>query len=91
MTKNHHMRRALIGSALVLTLAACGGGGGGGSPDAPPVVVTPPTVITTAQEDRFGVAFGTDFRASLNSEPANVSDGDIVPVNLTTEPIDIVG
>ena len=82
------MRRLLISSALGASLAACGGGGGGGqdSPAAPPV-----SVITTPQEDRFGVAFGTAFRAPLNGEPVDVNDGDIVPVNLTTEPIDIVG
>ena len=89
MTNKHFMHRALIAVTLALGLAACGGGGGGGGQDSPP---TPPTsVVVTAQEDRFGVAFGTDFRAPLNGEPVNVSDGDIVPVNLTTEPIDIVG
>ena len=89
MIKQQHMRRALIALAIALPLAACGGGGGGGGQDSPPA--PPVSVITTAQEDRFGVAFGADFRAGLNGEPANVSDGDIVPVNLTTEPIDIVG
>ncbi|MEO5641526.1 MAG: hypothetical protein ABIQ98_07155 [Sphingomicrobium sp.] len=86
MTKKQLVQRALIGTALALPLAACGGGGGGGSDS----VITPPTVIKTAQEDKFGVQFGIDFRAAMNSEPASVNDGDIVPISLTTEPIDIV-
>lgn len=84
MTKMQLGRRVLIGSILSLPLAACGGGGGGSDS-----VVTPPVVVTTAQEDKFGIPFGADFRASMNSEPASVADGDIVPISLTTEPIDI--
>lgn len=87
MTKMHIIRRAYVPLALALSLAACGGGGGGGTSDKPGS--NPPTVVTTAQEDRFGVAFGAAFRAPMNSEPVNVNDGDIVPVSLTTEPIDI--
>ena len=86
MTKKQFVQRALIGTALALPLAACGGGGGSSGQD---TVITPPKVTTTAQEDKFGINFGTDFRAAMNSEPASVADGDIVPVSLTTEPIDI--
>jgi hypothetical protein len=85
MTKKQLLLRATIGTALALPLAACGGGGGGGSD----TVISPPTVVTTKQEDKFGIQFGTDFRASMNSDPASVNDSDIVPVSLTTEPIDI--
>jgi len=87
MTKNQLVQRALISTALALPLAACGGGGGGGGGSS---VITPPVTVTTAQEDKFGVQFGIDFRAAMNSEPASVSDGDIVPVSLTTSPIDII-
>lgn len=83
MTKKLLIQRALMTTALALSLAACGGGGGSDA------VVTPPKTTVTAQEDKFGVAFGNDFRAPMNSEPATVADGDIVPVSLTTEPIDI--
>ncbi|GAC1578594.1 MAG: hypothetical protein NVS3B5_11290 [Sphingomicrobium sp.] len=86
MTKNQFIKRALVGTALALPLAACGGGGGSSGQD---TVIAPPTVVTTKQEDKFGVAFGNDFRAALNSEPASVADSDIVPVSLTTDPIDI--
>ncbi len=85
MTKKQLLQRALIGTALALPLAACGGGGGGGSD----TVIAPPVVVTTAQEDKFGVQFGNDFRASMNSDPTSVNDSDIVPVSLTTNPIDI--
>lgn len=85
MTKQQFNQRALMTTALALSLAACGGGGGGGSD----TVVTPPVVVATAQEDKFGVAFGAAFRAPLNGEPVPVNEGDIVPVSLTTDPINI--
>lgn len=72
-----------IGCAVLLS--ACGGEASTRQP------VTPPKVVTTAQEDKFGTAFGQDFRADPNSEPAAVSDTDIVPVSATDEPIDIAG
>lgn len=37
-------------------------------------------------EDRFGKNFGNASRASPNSEPANVEDGDVIPVSNTAEP-----
>ena len=91
MTKKQLIRRALVGTALALPLAACGGGGGrnDGGTSGQDTVITPPAVITTKQEDKFGVAFGNDFRAAFNSEPASVADTDIVPVSFTTDPIDI--
>ena len=83
MNKTNILRNAFIGLALALPLAACsGGGGGGGGSNNPPDVVT-------SQEDQFGLAFGRAFRAAANAEPRQVSDGDLVPVSFTTEPIDI--
>lgn len=79
--------QAASASALAIALASCGGGGGGSGSTTP----TPPVVTVTGQEDKFGTAFGADFRANANSEPATVNDSDIVPVSLTTEPIDITG
>ena len=40
-------------------------------------------------EDKFGKGFGNAFRAPPNSEPANVSDKDVVPVSRTAEPIQV--
>lgn len=87
MTRKKMLHRALVGTALALPLAACGGGGGSQTS----TTVTPPTVSQTPQEDKFGTVFGTDFRAAANSEPATVNDSDIVPVDPTQEPINIVG
>jgi hypothetical protein len=84
MNFKQFLRNVMICGPLGLALAACGGGGGG-SDKAP----DPPLVITTPQEDKFGAAFGTAFRADANSEPKQVNEGDIVPVSWTTEPIDI--
>lgn len=44
---------------------------------------------TTRTEDKFGKEFGKTFRADPNSEPANVSDDEVVPVSYTAEPIEI--
>ena len=75
--------RASLATGLGLAVSACGGGKSGSS------TTTPPTAVATAQEGKFGSVFATDYRASANSEPANVSDGDIVAVSSTTEPIDV--
>ncbi|MEO7411171.1 MAG: hypothetical protein ABIU10_07620 [Sphingomicrobium sp.] len=40
-------------------------------------------------EDQFGKEFGEAFRADPNSTPANVSESDVVPVSLDTEPVPI--
>lgn len=88
MLKKQFVRGAVTALVLGLPLAACSGGGGGRSerPSQPPTVVAP---APTQQEDRFGLAFGSYFRASANSEPSPVNDGDIVAVSFTTEPIDL--
>ncbi len=40
-------------------------------------------------EDQFGKGFGKAFRASPNSEPANLVEGDVIPVSNTAEPVEI--
>ena len=85
MTKTQILQRALLGTALAMPLAACGGGGST-SASTP---ATPPVVAQTAQEDKFGLPFGKDFRADPNTDPTPVSDGDIVAVSLTDDPIPI--
>ncbi|WP_411289964.1 hypothetical protein [Sphingorhabdus sp.] len=72
----------LLFAVPISTLAACGGGADNTTPPPPP----PTTVV---QEDRFGVAFGTAFRADPNATPIEPKDGDIIPLSLTTEPIDV--
>ena len=47
------------------------------------------TSTARSAEDQFGEGFGNAFRADSNSEPANVSEGDVVPVSQTAEPVQI--
>lgn len=56
------------------------------SPSSNYTATTPPVTNMTAQADQFGTAYGTDYRAPADSEPANVSDSDIVAVSASTEP-----
>ena len=84
MAKSKLLAQAAFVTALAGAMAACSS-----SPSSTATATTPPVTNTTAQEDQFGTAFGTDFRASANSEPANVSDGDIVAVSTTNEPANV--
>lgn len=43
-------------------------------------------IEATRTEDKFGKNFGNVSRASPNSEPAEVEDGDLAPVSDTAEP-----
>lgn len=72
----------LLFAVPIATLAGCGGGADNTAP--PP---SPPT--TVVQEDTFGVVFGTAFRADVNGVPVEPKDGDIIPLSLTTEPVDV--
>lgn len=72
----------LVFAVPLSALAACSGG----SDNTPP---PPPPVTTVAQEDTFGVAFGTAFRADPNAAPIEPKDGDIIPLSVTAEPINI--
>jgi hypothetical protein len=69
--------------ALAASVAACDRSNNA-TPDGP--VVVPPAA---RQEDQFGTAFGTGFRADNNSEPYSPAEGDIVAVSLDTEPATI--
>lgn len=81
MTRNARLN--LRGACLLglgLAVAACGSS----NPSPPP----PPGGggATVRQEDSFGIAFGTAFRADNNSEPYSPADGDLIAVSLLTEP-----
>ena len=78
----HKNLNLLVFAVPLSTLAACSSG----SDNTPP---PPPPVTTVAQEDTFGVAFGTAFRADPNATPIEPKDGDIIPLSLTTEPNDV--
>ena len=73
----------LLFAIPIATLSACGSGADNTAPPPPP----PPT--TVVQEDTFGVVFGTAFRADANGTAVEPKDGDIIPLSLTTEPVDV--
>ena len=79
---HRHLIRSAAILGLGLSIAACGSGNNAPSPPGGGGVVT-------KQEDQFGLAFGTTFRANPNSEPYSPQDGDIVAVSLTAEPVTI--
>lgn len=83
MPKTH---RPFIRSTLVIVLglaiAAC-------NPSKAPPPPPGGGVVTVKQEDQFGMAFATAFRAANNSEPYSPQDGDIVAVSLSAEPVTI--
>lgn len=84
-SKSQLVMRVLLAAGLAMAVGACSSKPSSSTSTA----ITPPATTATAQEDKFGTAFGTDYRATANSEPASVNDGDIVAVSLTTEPIDV--
>ena len=82
MRRKTKLLRASAVILLATGLAACGSSGSSPTP-------TPTQTVTALQEDQFGVVFGNDFRAGLNSEPFVVSDGDLIAISLTAEPVTI--
>ena len=75
---------ALAASAV---LASCSGGGGsdagnpgGGPPPPPPPVPFP---------GQLGIGFSMTFGAAANSEPRDPQPTDVIPISLTSEPIDV--
>ena len=46
-------------------------------------------VAAKHSEDQFGEGFGEAYRADPNSEPRPVADGDVVPVSMVDEPIQL--
>lgn len=73
----------LLFAVIVSTLAACGSA----DKSAPPPPPAPPPVVL--QENAFGAVFGMAFRADADATPIEPRDGDIIPLSLTTEPIEV--
>jgi hypothetical protein len=82
------MKRRLSfgGSAIALGLVLAGCSGNNNTPTPTP---TPTPTVGVRQEDSFGIAFGTAFRAPADSEPYSPADGDLTAVSLTAEPVTI--
>ena len=76
----------LHGGAIALAAMSLAGCDSGSNRDNPPNNGGGGTV---RQEDQFGMAFATAFRAENNSEPKTVNDGDLVAISLTSEPVTI--
>lgn len=77
-------RRLIVAAAalgLVALLSACGGSGGGGG--------NPPPDVPPSGVGRFGVGFAAAFAAAANSDPREVTAADVIPISLTTDPIEV--
>lgn len=74
----------ILVAATGASLAACGGPSEDGAGEADVFAMTGGKV-----EDKFGKDFGNAYRADPNSEPAQVTEGDVPPVSLTSEPVPI--
>lgn len=46
-------------------------------------------VAAKQSEDQFGLRFGEAYRADPNSEPKSVAEGDVVPVSMVAEPVQL--
>ena len=74
----------IVGFVLLIgtSLAACNRQSGDD------VSANDPFAATSARpEDQFGKEFGKAYRADPNSPPRIVTENDVAPVSLTTEPI----
>lgn len=80
------IQRAAIVAAMGSGLAACGGNSSNAI--APTTAPTPPITVTR-QEDQFGTNFGTAYRTSVTAAPITPADGDIIPLSLTTNPVNV--
>ena len=69
---------------LAGTLSACGSDNNTSDPGGP--VVAPPAAKV---EDGFGANFATAFRADPNSIAKDPVAGDIIPLDLTKDPVPI--
>lgn len=48
-----------------------------------------PSVNKDAADGQFSSRFNQSLRADPNSEPMNIAEGDLPPVDLTKEPVDV--
>ena len=76
-------RNALLVLSLAGGLAACGND----KKVEQPGVVMPPPVAKT--EDAFGTNFGIAFRAAPHTEAKDPVAGDIIPLTLTRDPVQL--
>ena len=77
-------RNIAIVALLAGTLSACGSDNNSSNPGGP--VVAPPAAKV---EDAFGANFAAAFRADPNSIAKDPVPGDIIPLDLTKDPVPI--
>ncbi len=87
------IRMALAG-AVVSTLAACSNKNDNFSPTdtssvPPPATVPPPPPAFSVES--FGARFAAIFRTAADTEPSDPGEGDIIPIDFTTEAGEPIG
>ena len=77
-----------MGIVAATTLVSCGGGDGGGAGGGPGggPFAPPPTLPVQSQ---LGIGFSMIFGATANSEPRDPQPGDVIPVSLSADPVDV--
>lgn len=90
--------RLAMTAAVIAPLAACSDGNDNNfnpidsSPPLPPVPPPPPPPPPAVGTlDFFGSGFAAIFRAAADSEPRDAVEGDIIPIDFTSEAVDPVG
>lgn len=82
------LRGAVI-AALATAVAGCGGGGSNSTAmnPPPPPGASPAPASCDAFLEQFGLGFCVKYKAAANSEPTEVAATDIIPVDVTKEPV----
>lgn len=83
------MKPGVAKATGMLILAAVGGGSlsACGEEREKKSLTIAPGRDSSQVDSQFGREFGAAFTADPNSEPRNVTEGDLPPVSLTTEPV----
>lgn len=76
----------IAAGAATALLAACGGSGSAAAPLSPPPPPPPGQIPLPSQ---LGIGFAMKFAAMLNADPTDPVNGDIIPLSLSGDPIDV--
>ena len=82
--------RLAVTAAVIVPIAGCSDGNDRDDDVvvAPP---SPPAPPAAGSLESIGASFAAIFRADANSEPRDPAEGDLPPVNLTAEAVEITG
>lgn len=82
------LTKAAIAVAAAATLVSCGGGGGSdGGPGAGGSTPPPPPPVPFPGQ--LGIGFSITFGAAENAEPRDPQPSDVIPISLSTDPIEV--